>query len=45
MALSVQVQNLLDNYTYWETFGPGIGSSRAYTKHGRSISFGVNAVF
>lgn len=45
VALSVQVQNLLDNYTYWETFGPGIGSSRAYTKNGRSVSFGVNAVF
>lgn len=45
VALSVQVQNLLDNYTYWETFGPGIGSSRAYTKNGRSVSFGINAVF
>lgn len=42
---SLQVQNLLDNHTYWYTAGDSASSSRAYIKNGRSISLGLNYVF
>jgi len=42
---SLQIQNLFDNHTYWYTAGASTGSSRAYTKNGRSISVGLTYVF
>lgn len=44
-TVSVQVQNLFDNHTYWNTAGSDTSSSRAYIKNGRSISLGLNYVF
>ncbi len=43
--VSLEVQNLFDNHTYWYTFGSSEGSSRAYIKNGRSIGLGVNWTF
>lgn len=43
--VSLEIQNLFDNHTYWYTFGSSEGSSRAYIKNGRSIGLGVNWTF
>lgn len=42
---TLQVQNLLDNQTYWQTAAESQGSSRAYIKTGRSITLGLNFIF
>ncbi|WP_299172008.1 TonB-dependent receptor [uncultured Brevundimonas sp.] len=42
---SLQVQNLFDNHTYWNTAGSNTGSSRAYIKNGRSITTSLTYVF
>lgn len=44
-SVQLQIQNLLDGPTYWETVSSGKGASRAYTKNGRTISLGVNLIF
>ncbi|MCJ2184461.1 TonB-dependent receptor [Novosphingobium sp. 1949] len=44
-SLQLQVQNLFDAHTYWQTVSSGEGASRAYIKNGRSISLGFNAIF
>ena len=44
-AVSVQVQNLFDSHTYWNTVSSSKGASRAYIKNGRSITFGLNLIF
>jgi outer membrane receptor for ferrienterochelin and colicin len=43
-SVQLQIQNLLDGPTYWETVSSGKGASRAYTKNGRTISLGVNLI-
>ncbi len=44
-SVQIQVQNLFDGPTYWETVSSGTGASRAYTKNGRTISLGFNLIF
>ncbi|MBT0669280.1 TonB-dependent receptor [Novosphingobium profundi] len=44
-SIQLQVQNLFDSHTYWQTVSSGDGASRAYIKNGRSISLGFNAIF
>lgn len=44
-SVQLQVQNLFDAHTYWETVSSGTGASRAYIKNGRTISLGFNLIF
>ncbi|MED5547010.1 MAG: TonB-dependent receptor [Pseudomonadota bacterium] len=44
-SVQLQVQNLFDSHTYWQTVSSGDGASRAYIKNGRSISLGFNMIF
>jgi outer membrane receptor protein involved in Fe transport len=44
-SVQLQVQNLFDSHTYWETVSSGTGASRAYIKNGRSITLGLNLIF
>lgn len=44
-SLQLQVQNLFDSHTYWQTVSSSQGASRAYIKNGRSISLGFNLIF
>ncbi|AXB76016.1 TonB-dependent receptor [Novosphingobium sp. P6W] len=44
-SVQLQVQNLFDAHTYWETVSSGQGASRGYVKNGRTISVGFNAIF
>ncbi|MEK7456386.1 MAG: TonB-dependent receptor [Pseudomonadota bacterium] len=44
-SIQLQVRNLFDSHTYWETVSSGTGASRAYIKNGRSFSLGANLIF
>ncbi|HJS61421.1 MAG TPA: hypothetical protein VJ800_06680, partial [Pseudolabrys sp.] len=44
-SIQLQVRNLLDSHTYWQTVSSSDGASRAYIKNGRSISLGFNLIF
>ncbi|SLK11983.1 TonB-dependent receptor [Novosphingobium mathurense] len=44
-SIQLQVQNLFDSHTYWQTVSTSDGASRAYIKNGRSISLGFNLIF
>lgn len=44
-SIQLQVRNLFDSHTYWETVSSGTGASRAYIKNGRSYSLGFNLIF
>lgn len=44
-SIQLQVQNLFDAHTYWQTVSKSDGASRAYIKNGRSISLGLNLIF
>lgn len=44
-SIQLQVQNLFDAHTYWQTVSSGDGASRAYIKNGRSITLGFNLIF
>lgn len=43
-SVQLQVRNLLDGHTYWQTVSSSQGASRAYIKNGRTISLGVNLI-
>jgi iron complex outermembrane receptor protein len=44
-TISLNGQNLLDNPTYWVTYGKSEASSRAYIKNGRTISVAFNWIY
>ncbi|MBU0554433.1 MAG: TonB-dependent receptor [Alphaproteobacteria bacterium] len=44
-SVQLQVKNLFDSHTYWQTVSQSDGASRAYIKNGRSISLGINLIF
>ncbi|MEN7537596.1 TonB-dependent receptor [Aurantiacibacter flavus] len=44
-SVQLQVQNLFDAHTYWQTVSSSEGASRAYIKNGRTISLGFNLIF
>lgn len=44
-SVQLQVQNLFDSHTYWQTVSSSDGASRAYIKNGRTISLGFNLIY
>ena len=42
LTATFKVQNLLDNYTYFYTFGEGKGGVRDYIENGRYLSLNLN---
>ncbi|WAC48006.1 TonB-dependent receptor [Asticcacaulis sp. SL142] len=43
--VSLNVQNMFDEHTYWISYGPTEASSRAFIKNGRTISLSFNYVY
>lgn len=43
--LSLNVQNMFDEHTYWLSYGPTEASSRAFVKNGRTVSLSFNWLY
>nr|WP_303649690.1 TonB-dependent receptor [Asticcacaulis machinosus] len=44
-TVSLDVQNMFDEHTYWISYGPTEASSRAFIKNGRTINLTFNYVY
>ena len=42
LTATFKVQNLMDSYTYYYTFGSGKGGVRDYIENGRYLSLNLN---